>query len=302
MYDAEKHDVDWKRLAKVIKVAVRFLDNVLTVNNYPIPLTKQVSNQSRRIGIGVMGLHYLLIRLGHKYGDEDSLEFLERLFATIRNEAYLASIELAKEKGAFPKFDAEKYLQEAYAKGLPQRIRHKLKKYGIRNAVLLTIPPTGTTSMIAEVSSGIEPIFAPVYKRSYRDPQDASVWKHTVVVDKLFKQFYNQDIDTQHIVGAYDVTPEEHLNVQATIQRFIDSSISKTINVPEDITTAKLSDIMLEFVGDLKGVTIYRQNSRGVEPLKLIDIKNERELEKIMAEANAASQSVDACKSGSCEL
>jgi len=302
MYNEKKHDVDWKHLARVIKVAVRFLDNVITINTYPLPMNKEVGHRSRRIGMGIMGLHYLLIKLGYRYGDSACLEFLERLMSTIRNEAYMASVEIAKERGSFPAFDAEKYLKEEYCKTLPQRIRRAIKKYGIRNATILTCAPTGTTSIIAKTSSGIEPIFAPVYQRAYKDPQNHNVWKNATVVDRLFQEFYNDEKDTKHIVGAYDISPEEHLNVQATIQRFIDSSISKTINVPEDTKQNKLSDIILEFISDLKGVTVYRQNSRGLEPLQLVDISNDAELKKIMSEANAASDSVDNCKSGKCNL
>lgn len=302
MYDAKKNDVHWKKLAKTIKVAVRFLDNVLTINNYPLPLNKEVGHRSRRIGMGLMGLHYLLIKLGYRYGDNTCLEFLERLMGTIRNEAYMASVDIAKDKGSFPAFDAEKYLKEEFAKTLPQRVRRAIKKYGIRNATLLTAAPTGTTSIIAETSSGIEPIFAPVYKRTYRDPQNHSIWKSTIVVDKLFAEFYNTNQDIQHIIGAYDISPEGHLNVQATMQKFIDSSISKTINCPEDIEVNQLSDIILEFMTDLKGVTIYRQNSRQLEPLQIIDISDSKTLDKIMQEANTASDSIDSCKGGKCDL
>ena len=301
MYNEKTHDVNWRRLAKTIKAAVRFLDNVLTLNTYPLSMNKEVGHRSRRIGFGVMGLHYLLIKLGYRYGDSACLEFLERLFVTIRNEAYMASVEIAKERGAFPAFDAEKYLKEEFAKTLPQRIRRAIKKYGIRNATILTCAPTGTTSIIAKTSSGIEPIFAPVYKRAYKDPENLHIWKYTIIVDRLFQEFYNNNKDTKHIIGAYDISPEEHLNVQATIQRFIDSSISKTINVPEGVQEDKLSSIILEFIGDLKGVTIYRQNSRGVEPLRLIDISDSKKLEKIMKEASVSIDSVDSCK-GKCDL
>ena len=302
MYNEKKNDVNWSKLANTIRIAVRFLDNIISINNYPLPLNKEASSRSRRIGLGVMGLHYLLIKMGYRYGSNDCLEFLERLFSTIRNEAYIASIELAKEKGSFPAFDAEKFLKEEFSKTLPQRIRRDIKKHGLRNALILTIPPTGTTSIIAGVSSGVEPIFAPVYKRSYRDPQDFSIWKYQIVVDKLFQEFYKNGNDIKHIIGAYDLTPEEHLSTQATIQKYICSSISKTINFPEDITTDKLSSIILEFISDLKGLTIYRRNSRGLEPLQVIDISNKKELDKIMQEAEVGSQSNDSCRNGKCDL
>lgn len=303
MYNPRTNDVNWSKLSRTIKTAVRFLDDVLSINNYPISFTKEVSSRSRRIGLGVMGLHYLLIKKKYKYGSEACQEFLERLFTKIRNEAYIASIELAEEKGVFPAFDAEAYIQEEYIKLLPSRIIRRINNVGIRNATLLTIPPTGTTSMVVGVSSGIEPIFAPVYKRSYRDPEDPSVWKSSIVVDRLFKELYESGQDVSHIVGAHQVTPEEHLQVQATVQQFLDSSISKTINVPEDINVKHLSDIIFEFIHSLKGITIYRTNSRGEEPLKPIKIKDENHLRALLKKANEnGSNSIDACRNGSCEL
>jgi len=303
MFNPRTNDVNWSKLSRTIKMAVRFLDDVLSINNYPISLTKEVSSRSRRIGLGVMGLHYLLIKKKYRYGDDKCQEFLERLFMKIRNEAYIASTELAEEKGVFPAFDVEAYLKEEFIKHLPSRVTRRIKKCGIRNATLLTIPPTGTTSIVVGVSSGIEPIFAPVYKRSYRDPEDASVWRSSIVVDKLFKELYENGQDVSHIIGAHDVTPEEHLQVQATVQQFLDSSISKTINVPEKISTKHLSDIVFEFILGLKGVTIYRTNSRGQEPLIPIKIKDDSHMQRLLKKANEnGSNSIDTCKSGSCEL
>ena len=176
-------EVDWPKLAKTVRAGVRFLDNVLTVNHFPIPKCKEVGHNSRRIGLGVFGLHYMLIKLSLRYGSEKCLEFLERLFSTIRDEAYKTSIYLARDKHPFPAFDKDKYMAEGFCKTLPIRIRHYLRKYGIRNAVILTVPPTGTISMLMGVSSGIEPIFSAMYQRRYRQ---GNVWKETLVVDPLF--------------------------------------------------------------------------------------------------------------------
>lgn len=298
MYDEKKNDVDWKRLSKTIQIGVRFLDDVLTTNRYPITESREASHKSRRIGLGVLGLHYLLIKLGHRYGDEKCLEALERLFATIRNEAYKASVEIAKEKGSFPAFDAEKFLKEEFAKKLPQRIRKAIKQHGIRNALLLTVPPTGTTSMVLGVSSGIEPIFAPVYERTYRD---GNTWKTTLVVDPLFKEFTKEGKNTSHIIGAHDVTAEQHLATQATIQQYICSSISKTINIPENFDESKLSTIILEYISDLKGVTLYRTNSRGIEPLKPVKI-TKKILSSVLKDTESQVNSLDSCRDGTCEI
>lgn len=265
-------EVDWPKLAKTVRAGVRFLDNVLTVNHFPIPKCKEVGHNSRRIGLGVFGLHYMLIKLSLRYGSEKCLEFLERLFSTIRDEAYKTSIYLARDKHPFPAFDRDKYMAEGFCKTLPIRIRHYLRKYGIRNAVCLTVPPTGTISMLMGVSSGIEPIFSAMYQRRYRQ---GNVWKETLVVDPLFKEYHAEGKDLGAFVGAYDITPEDHMRVQATIQHYIDSSLSKTINLPEDFEPSTMIDQALDFMPSMKGMTVYRAGSKGNEPLKAIPLTQE---------------------------
>jgi len=265
-------EVDWPKLAKTVRAGVRFLDNVLTVNHFPIPKCKEVGHNSRRIGLGVFGLHYMLIKLSLRYGSEKCLEFLERLFSTIRDEAYKTSIYLARDKHPFPAFDRDKYMAEGFCKTLPIRIRHYLRKYGIRNAVCLTVPPTGTISMLMGVSSGIEPIFSAMYQRRYRQ---GNVWKETLVVDPLFKEYHAEGKDLGAFVGAYDITPEDHMRVQATIQHYIDSSLSKTINLPEDFEPSTMIDQALDFMPSMKGMTVYRAGSKGNEPLKAIPLTKE---------------------------
>ena len=275
-------EVDWPKLAKTVRAGVRFLDNVLTVNHFPIPKCKEVGHNSRRIGLGVFGLHYMLIKLSLRYGSEKCLEFLERLFSTIRDEAYKTSIYLARDKHPFPAFDKDKYLAEGFCKTLPIRIRHYLRKYGIRNAVILTVPPTGTISMLMGVSSGIEPIFSAMYQRRYRQ---GNVWKETLVVDPLFKEYHAAGKGLGAFVGAYDITPEDHMRVQATIQHYIDSSLSKTINLPEDFEPSTMIDQALEFMPSMKGMTVYRAGSKGNEPLKAIPLTKEN-VDKYMKEPN----------------
>tara|TARA_R110000822_G_scaffold75978_2_gene182744 strand:+ start:5550 stop:7457 length:1908 start_codon:yes stop_codon:yes gene_type:complete len=293
-------DVDWKRLAKTVRTGIRFLDDVLTVNHFPTPECKEVGHRSRRIGLGVMGLHYMLINLGLVYGSEKCLEFLERLFATIRDESYKTSIYLARDKAPFPAFDRDKYLSESFAKTLPIRIRHYIRKFGIRNAVMLTIPPTGTISMLLGVSSGIEPIFSAMYNRRYRQ---GNIWKEQLVVDPLFKEYYLDGKNLDAFVGAYDVDPEDHMKVQATIQHYIDSCISKTINLPADFESKNMIDQALEFAPYLKGMTIYKAGSKGNEPLQAIPLTEENvkkymqlpEIETASADGQACSLAGGGC-------
>ena len=285
-------DVDWKRLARTVRTGVRFLDNVLTVNTFPTEECKMVGERSRRIGLGVTGLHYLLIKLNVRYGGEKCLEFLERLFSTIRDEAYKMSVYLARDKKPFPEFDYKKYLDEEFAKTLPARIRMLIKRYGIRNAVMLTIPPCGTISMLHGVSSGIEPIFSAMYNRRWRS---ANTWKEQLVVDPLFQQYYDEGKSLEPFVGAYDISPEDHVKVQATIQKYIDSCISKTINLPDTATPEDFSQAALDYAPYLKGMTVYRAGSKGNEPLQAIPL-NEENIRKYMgAPVETGVQSGDAC-------
>ena len=285
-------DVDWKRLARTVRTGVRFLDNVLTVNTFPTEECKMVGERSRRIGLGVTGLHYLLIKLGIRYGGEKCLEFLERLFSTIRDEAYKMSVYLARDKKPFPEFDYKKYLDEEFAKTLPARIRMLIKRHGIRNAVMLTIPPCGTISMLHGVSSGIEPIFSAMYNRRWRS---ANTWKEQLVVDPLFQQYYDEGKSLEPFVGAYDILPEDHVKVQATIQKYIDSCISKTINLPDTATPEDFSQAALDYAPYLKGMTVYRAGSKGNEPLQAIPLTQDNIRKYMGAPVEVAVQSGDAC-------
>ena len=287
-------DLDWKRLAKTVRTGIRFLDNVLTVNTFPTEECKLVGERSRRIGLGVTGLHYMLIKLGLSYGSESCLEFLERLFSTIRDESYKMSIYLARDKTPFPEFASAKYLNEDFAKTLPARIRMLIKRYGIRNAVMLTIPPCGTISMLHGVSSGVEPIFSAMYNRRWRYN---NIWKEKLVVDPLFQQYWEEGKPLEPFVGAYDISPDRHIKVQATIQKYIDSCISKTINLPAEATPESFSQAALDYAPYLKGLTVYRAGSKGNEPLQAIPLTEEN-IERYMQreeELELGVESGDAC-------
>ena len=295
MVNEEGDDLDWNRLARTIRTGIRFLDNVLTANHYPLVECKIAGDRSRRIGLGTMGLHHMLIKLGVKYGTDKCIEFLDRLYTTIRNESYLASVYIARERGSFPEFNARKYLNEEFAKTLPARIRMLIKEHGIRNAVMLTAAPTGTVSMVHGASTGIEPIFAPMYNRRYRE---GNTWKSQMVLDPLFKEALEEGGDGRHIVGSYDITPEQHMAVQACIQKYVDNAISKTINLPGDADHEVVSKMALKFAPYLKGMTVYRAGSKGMEPLEALPLTEEniaKAKELVATEKAEAERVMGAC-------
>jgi ribonucleoside-diphosphate reductase alpha chain len=302
MVREEDGKVDWGRLKRTIKTGVRFLDNVLTANHFPIPECNEAGSRSRRIGLGVTGLHNFLIKTGYRYGSEECIEEVSRLFDTIRNEAYKASMYLAREKGSFPEYNWTNLKNEKFFKTIPSHIRSDIKKNGLRNAVLLTVAPTGTISMVLGTSTGIEPIFAPVYKRRWRTGTE-DVWNETTVLDPLFKEYLDEGKNVKHIVGAYDVKPEEHIQMQATIQKYIDSAVSKTCNLPSNFEQSTLYDELLTYAGDMKGFTFYRAGSRGNEPLEAIPLDSiDLDTLRSSGEIEVQTESVDTCKNGVCEL
>jgi ribonucleoside-diphosphate reductase alpha chain len=181
--------IDFDELEDTVRVAVRALDNTLTVNNYPLPEVKEMCSNIRRIGLGVMGLHDMLLMMGLRYNSDSGLELVDKVMKCIKNAAYEASIALAEEKGSFPRFDADKYLKSGFIRTLKPSLRSDIRKRGIRNAALLTIAPTGTTSMVQEVTGGIEPMFAPAYRRKYRDGEALA---EETVVHPLFRKFIDE--------------------------------------------------------------------------------------------------------------
>ena len=287
--------VDWNTLAESVHLAVRFLDDVLSINTYPLKEIEQTCNDIRRIGLGVMGLHDMLLMLGLRYNAPEGLEFVNKVMNFIKNEAYQASIDRAKEKGPFPKFDAEKYLQGGFAKSLKPSLRKQIREHGIRNCALLTIAPTGTTSMVQDVSSGIEPLFAAAYLRRFRRGDELI---EETVIHPLFATFVEQGKDTSHFQGAHDLSPRDHLEMQRTCQSHVDNAVSKTINLPPGTPLEELSGLYMEYFPELKGVTIYPEGSRENQPLTPLTLE-----QAMGAVGNAllGTSGVDACASGECD-
>jgi len=271
---------DWEEFAKSIKTAVRFLDNVLSVNEYPLPEIRDNCQNVRRIGLGIMGLHSLLIELGYRYSSTQAKLFVDELMDFLKRTAYLASIELAQEKGQFPVLDRESFNNSGFMKTMPEYIRNLVNENGIRNCAILTIAPTGTTGMVSNVSTGIEPLFSAAYwRRFYRPTADGSrSLDKQLVVDPLWEQLEKRGKDVSVLEGAYDITPEAHFEMQKICQSHIDNATSKTINLPQNFSVDSLSDLWLEYLPYLKGTTLYRAGSRGEEPLEAIPLAEARKM------------------------
>ena len=258
-------EIDWERLREVIWISVRFLDDVIDVNRYPLPEIEKMTRANRKIGLGIMGFAELLIKLGIAYDSKDALSLGEKLMQFITNEARRCSIELGLERGSFPNFELSVW---------------NSKYEAMRNATLTTIAPTGTISIIAGCSSGIEPLFAVAFVRN--------VMGGMLEINKLFeviakeRGFYSkeliteiakcgsvQDIDgvpgdvKRIFVTALDISPEWHVRMQAAFQKYTDNAVSKTVNLPSDATWGDVKKVfLLAYKLNCKGITIYRYGSK----------------------------------------
>jgi ribonucleoside-diphosphate reductase alpha chain len=258
--------MDEELMMRLVATAVRMMDNVVDVSNFPLPQQREEAKNKRRIGLGVTGLADALLMLRLTYGTEKAARQTENWMRKIQNAAYRASVELAKEKGAFPLFDAEKYLASPTIQDLDEDIKQDIAEYGIRNALLTSIAPTGTISLYAgNVSSGIEPVFAYSYTRKVLQ-KDGSKTEQEVVdyAVKLYRDMFDVQSDDElpdYFVSAQTLTPMAHVRMQAAAQKWVDSSISKTINCPEDINFEDFKEVYMEaFETGCKGCTTYRPN------------------------------------------
>ena len=266
-------EIDWERLRKVIRLGVRFLDNVIEVNNYPLPQIDEMTRANRKIGLGVMGWADMLILLGIPYSTPQAVSLGEKVMKFINDEGHAASRELATERGPFPNYE--------------QSIYNKPGEAPIRNATITTIAPTGTISIIANASSGVEPLFAVSFVRQVLDNNKlVEVNPH---FEKIAREmgFYSEELmqriaehgtvsDMEEIpesvrrvfVTAHDITPEVHIEMQAGFQRHTDNAVSKTVNFPKNATVDDVEKVfLLAYKLDCKGVTIYRDGSRDMQVL-----------------------------------
>jgi ribonucleoside-diphosphate reductase alpha chain len=255
--------LDEAALADLVPVAVRMMDNVTDVSNFPLDEQRKEALAKRRIGLGVTGLADALIMCRARYGSKEAIALTERWMAAIRRHAYLASTELAREKGPFPLYDADAYLSGESIKDLDDDVRLAIRAHGIRNALVTSIAPTGTISLFADnISSGLEPVFSFTYNRAVLMPDGARRTEEvTDYAFRLWKQLHGEKPLPDYFVDAQALSPDEHVSMQAAVQKYIDASISKTINCPEEISFEAFRDIyMLAWDSGCKGCTTYRPN------------------------------------------
>lgn len=251
-------------LRRIAALAVRMLDNVIDISKFANPAQAYEAQRKRRIGLGVTGLADALIMVGVPYGSEEAVALVDQWIGALQNAAYFASAQLAAERGAFPLFDKKAHMERPNIQFLNPNVRQAIEKHGLRNGVLTSIAPTGTISMFAgNVSSGIEPVFATSYRRKITRPDgtreveevmDYAVW--------LYRQMFGPSAPfTNAFVTAQNLTPADHVRMQAAAQLWIDSGISKTVNCPEDISFDDFQNVYLQaYASGCKGCTTYRPN------------------------------------------
>lgn len=264
------NDVDWGLLKQTVQYAVRFQDNVIDATPYFFDENLKQQKSERRVGMGTIGIAELMIKLGIRYGSEESVRFIDKLYQFIAVTAYETSVEIAREKGAFSQFDAEKFLESGFMKSMPEYIRSQVRQYGIRNVTIMTQAPTGTIGTMVGTSTGVEPFFSWKYFRKSR----LGVHEENIKLAQDWLDAHPGEQLPEYYVNAMDLAPEDHVRVQAAIQRWTDSAISKTCNAPHDYTleqTKKLYEMMYDL--GCKGGTIYRDGSRD-EQILAVDSKN----------------------------
>ncbi len=305
-------EVDWKTLAQTTRTAIRFLDNVIAVNNYPLPQISEMVQNNRKIGLGVMGWADMLMKMGISYSSEEGTKLASQVMEFIDYESKCESIELSKERGRFNNFkgsvyDGKNFLYNKYKGKSAGKISDEqwkeldaqIEKYGIRNATTTCIAPTGTISMIAGASGGVEPLFGLVFSRLIMDGTEM------LEVNPIFKEyaikhgFYSEDLmkeiaktgsvahvdkvpaDAKKIfVTAHDVSPYWHVKMQAAFQLHTDNAVSKTVNFEEHATREDIEEAyVLAYENNLKGITVYRNNSRQFQPMNLDSKKSEAQVE-----------------------
>ena len=255
--------LDVSQLEDLVSTAVRMMDNVIEVSQFPLEAQKLEAKNKRRIGLGVTGLADALLMVGLRYGSDEAVKKTEKWMKTIARSAYNASINLAEEKGAFPLFDPEKFIVSGKMIQMDEDVKQAVHKFGIRNALLTSIAPTGTISLYAgNVSSGIEPVFAYSYKRKVLQNDGSHVEEEVVdYAVQLWRDKFGDAPLPDFFVSAQNLTPADHVKMQAAAQKWVDSSISKTINCPEDISFDDFKEVYIQaYDTGCKGCTTYRPN------------------------------------------
>ncbi|MDC3415501.1 vitamin B12-dependent ribonucleotide reductase [Aquibacillus salsiterrae] len=292
--DKANKKVDFEKLKQTVETGVRMQDNVIDATPYFLEANKKQALGERRVGLGVMGLHDLLIYCETEYGSKEGNELVDQIFETIATTAYRASIELAKEKGSFPFLVGEtdeetnqlreRFISTGYMKKMPEDIRQGIRKYGIRNSHLLTVAPTGSTGTMVGVSTGLEPYFSFSYYRSGRLGKFIEV--KAEIVQEYLVQHPEQDPNNlpKWFVTAMELAPEAHADTQCVIQHWVDSSISKTVNAPKGYSVEQVENVYQRlYKGGAKGGTVYVDGSRDSQVLTLKAEENSFDQEEIKA-------------------
>ncbi|MCQ6273731.1 hypothetical protein JMM81_01905 [Bacillus sp. V3B] len=280
MADKETKKVDFEKLKRTVEVGVRMQDNVIDATPYFLEENKKQALGERRVGLGVMGMHDLLIYCETEYGSEAGNKLVDEVFEAIATTAYRTSVELATEKGSFPFLTGETveetnrlrqaFIETGYMKKMPEDIRESILKHGIRNSHLLTVAPTGSTGTMVGVSTGLEPYFSFSYYRSGRLGKFIEV--KADIVQEYLEQHPEVDQDNlpNWFITAMELEPEAHADTQCVIQRWIDSSISKTVNAPKGYSVEQVENVYERlYKGGAKGGTVYVDGSRDAQVLTL---------------------------------
>ena len=274
---------DFDGFKETTAIGARFLDNVIDYNleRHALEDQKQNAMNDRRVGLGILGLGDMLVKMGIQYDSDEALETIGKIMEIHRNTAYETSVDLAKEKGQFPNFDWDGYSQSLFVQDLPKKLQTKIKNNGIRNCTLTTVAPTGSGAIVARVTSGVEPIFATSYKRKVKknDSLGKEFDTFTVYHPVIQEMFGTDENLPKYVVTAHNVDPFFRVKMQGVVQKYIDSSISSTVNLAEETTVDTVADIyMTAYKADLKGITVYREGSR--EGILITDDKSSESEEK----------------------
>ncbi len=273
------HHVKWEELEEITRTGIRFQDAIIDATYYPFEENRVNQLGERRVGLGIMGLHDMLLYLGIRYGSKESVDFIDILMGMMAEWSYLESVELAKENGPFEKFEKDKFLRSGYMQMMKQERPHvfeAIATYGVRNVTTMTIAPTGTTGTMVGCSTGCEPYYAWSY---YRNSRLGMFEENAAILEEYYQANGKKDLP-DYFVTSMDLTPEEHVRVQAALQKWIDSSISKTVNAPNHYTvddTKALYDLAYDL--GCKGITIYRDGSRSEQVLSLKDTDSSKEID-----------------------
>ncbi len=278
----DKGNFKIENFKEIVSVGTRFLDNIIDLNidRHALDIQKENAENDRRIGLGILGLGDMLVKMKIKYDTVDALQTVDQIMKIFRDTAYETSIQLAQEKAPFPNFHWDGYSKSKFIQKLPKKLKIQIQKNGIRNATLNTVAPTGSGAIVARVSSGIEPIFATSYNRRVKqnDGYGKTFNEYKVFHPIIKKLFGNDKSLPDYVMTAHDIDPFFRVKMQGAVQKYIDSSISSTVNLPEDTSRETVADIyMTAYKALLKGITVYREGSR--EGILITDKKTDTEKE-----------------------